>query len=57
MKTTLKYLLINKWTKRQRKKIILWDENPMSEKKTGYKVIKYLKKKDIKVIKKQPPGK
>jgi len=58
LKTTLKYLLINKWTKRQRKKIVLWDENPVSEKKTGYKIIRYLKIKDIKIIKdKQHPNK
>ncbi len=58
LKTTLKYFLINKWTRRLRKKIVLWDENPVSEKKTNYKAIKYLKINDIKVIKnKEHPNK
>jgi hypothetical protein len=51
LKTTLKYFLANKVAKRNRKKIILWDENPVSEKKTSYKVIRYLKINEIKVIK------
>jgi hypothetical protein len=33
LKTTLKYFLANRVAKRNRKKIILWDENPVSEKK------------------------